>query len=117
MDKEIEELLKDSLKQANKGIKIRDRIIVFLIAILALLSVAMCFTGVALYDSMSYEYVTTTTETTETTTYTDSEVDQSKDTKDVGMSAEGDNANVEYNEIAGNQYNDSAVHNEGGGSE
>ena len=84
MDREIEELLKDSLKQANKGIKIRD---------------------------------TTTTETTETTSYTDSEVDQSQDTKDVGMSAEGDDANVEYNEIAGNQYNDSAVHNEGGGSE
>ena len=113
MDKEIEELLKDSLKQANKGIKIRDRIIVFLIVILALLSVAMCYTGVALYDSMSYEYVTTTTETTETTTYTDS----SNNTNDVDMSAEGDNANVEYNEVAGNQYNDNATHKEGGGSE
>lgn len=113
MEREIEELLKDSLKQANKGIKIRDRIIVFLIVIITLLAVSACFTGASLYDVMQYEYVTTTTETTETTTYTDN----SSNTNDVDVSAEGDNANVEYNDVAGNQYNDNATHNEGGGSE
>lgn len=31
----------------------------------------------------------------------------------MNLSTEGDNANAEYNDVAGDQYNDSATHNEG----
>lgn len=30
------------------------------------------------------------------------------------MSSTGDNANAEYNDVAGDQYNDNATHTEGG---
>ena len=33
-------------------------------------------------------------------------------TQDVDLSTEGENANAEYNDVQGNQYNDSATHNE-----
>ena len=36
--------------------------------------------------------------------------------KDVDIDTKGDNANAEYNDVNGNQYNDDAVHNEGGES-
>nr|DAX35069.1 MAG TPA: hypothetical protein [Bacteriophage sp.] len=37
-------------------------------------------------------------------------------TKDVDIDTKGDNANAEYNDVNGNQYNDDAIHNEGGES-
>ena len=35
-------------------------------------------------------------------------------TENVDLSTEGDNASAEYNDVEGNQYNDSSTHNEGG---
>ena len=46
-----------------------------------------------------FEYVETTTE----------EYNQ-----DVDLSTEGDNTSATYNDVKGNQYNDSSTHNEGG---
>lgn len=50
------------------------------------------------YESQ-FDYVTTTQET---------------ETKSVDVGTEGDNANAEYNDVGGNQYNDNAIHNQGG---
>ena len=34
--------------------------------------------------------------------------------KDVDVETSGDSSNAEYNDVSGNQYNDNAVHNQGG---
>ena len=34
-------------------------------------------------------------------------------TEQIEVGTDGDNANAKYNDVEGNQYNDSAVHNEG----
>lgn len=34
------------------------------------------------------------------------------ETKSVDVGTNGDNANAEYNDVDGNQYNDNATHNE-----
>lgn len=52
------------------------------------------YSGFIWYESQ-FDYVTT-----------------EQETQDVDLSTEGDNANAEYNEVQGNQYNDSATHNE-----
>lgn len=39
---------------------------------------------------------------------------QETETKSVDVGTEGDNANAEYNDVGGNQYNDNAIHNQGG---
>lgn len=36
------------------------------------------------------------------------------ETKDVDLSTSGDSADATYNDVSGDQYNDDAVHNEGG---
>lgn len=49
-----------------------------------------------MYESQ-YDYVTT---------------EQTTETKSVDVGTDGDNANAEYNDVDGNQYNDNATHNE-----
>lgn len=107
VDSSTEELLKDSLTQANRGIRIRDRIIGFMLLLCVLMGCSVGILGMITYDTLTYEYVITTTEET-TETISDS------NNKDIDMSSSGDNANVEYNDVAGDQYNDNATHNEGG---
>lgn len=38
--------------------------------------------------------------------------EQTTETKSVDVGTNGDNANAEYNDVDGNQYNDNATHNE-----
>lgn len=99
MDEETKGLLMDSLKESNKSGRLKDRIIVLLVALCIALAISVIIMGRITYDVMTYEYVETTTTDYEQT---------------VDMSSSGENANVEYNDVAGNQYNDSATHNEGG---
>lgn len=94
MKEEYEKLLLDTAKQASLSSKIKDKIIVLLI-VLMFLEAVVGYCGFVWYESQ-FDYVTTE----ETTT-------------DVELSTEGDNANAEYNDVEGDQYNDSSVHNEG----
>lgn len=96
------QLLIDSQKEIKKSNRLKDKIIVLLIIFLFVEPIVF-FAGFLAYESQ-YEYVTTTTETYE-------------DTKDIDMSSEGDNASAEYNDVAGDQYNDNATHSEGGAVE
>lgn len=70
--------------------KMKDAIIIVLIVCMMIEACAF-YIGFVWYES---QFDTTTTTTTEVYT-------------------EGDNANAEYNNVEGNQYNDSSVHNEG----
>ena len=92
-------LLIDSQKEIKKSNRLKDKIIIMLIVFLFIEPIIL-FSGFLLYESQ-FEYVETTTETYE-------------DTKDVDMSSTGDNASAEYNDVAGDQYNDNATHMEGG---
>lgn len=92
-------LLIDSQKEIKKSNRMKDKIIILLIVFLFIEPVIL-FGGFLLYESQ-FEYVETTTETY-------------NDTKDIDMSSTGDNANAEYNDVAGDQYNDNATHMEGG---
>lgn len=94
MKEEYEKLLLNTAKQASLSSKIKDKIIILLI-VLMFLEAVVGYCGFVWYESQ-FDYVTTE----ETTT-------------DVELSTEGDNANAEYNDVEGNQYNDSSVHNEG----
>lgn len=94
MKEEYEKLLLDTAKQASLSSKIKDKIIILLI-VLMFLEAVVGYCGFVWYESQ-FDYVTTE----ETTT-------------DVELSTEGDNANAEYNDVEGDQYNDSSVHNEG----
>ena len=89
--KDYEKLVFDSAKEMSKSNKIKDKIIILLI-VLMLLQAVCFFAGFVWYESQ-YEYVTT---------------------ENVDLSTEGDNASAEYNDVEGNQYNDSSTHNEGG---
>lgn len=91
-------ILVDVQKETARSNKTKDRIIILLI-VLMFLEAVVFFRGFIWYESQ-YDYVTTKT--------TDQNVD---------LSSEGDNASAEYNDVNGDQYNDSAVHNEGGGDE
>ena len=94
MKEEYEKLLLGTAKQASLSSKIKDKIIILLI-VLMFLEAVVGYCGFVWYESQ-FDYVTTE----ETTT-------------DVELSTEGDNANAEYNDVEGNQYNDSSAHNEG----
>lgn len=90
---EVERVLIDTQKEYSKSNRTKDKIIMLLI-ILMFLEAVIGYSGFVWYESQ-FDYVTTETR--------ESGVD---------ISTEGDNANAEYNDVQGNQYNDSATHNE-----
>ena len=94
---DFSEVLIDVQKEYKRSNKIKDIIIIILIVLMFLQSVFNfgCFVW---YESQ-FDYYDTAQET---------------DTKDVDVETSGDNANAEYNDVSGNQYNDNAVHNQGG---
>lgn len=96
-NEDVEKLLFDTQRIYSESNKIKDRIIIMLIVLMFLEAVAG-FTGFVWYESQ-FETVQTTEET---------------ETKDVDLSTSGDNADATYNDVSGDQYNDDAVHNEGG---
>lgn len=87
----INEVLKDTVENQGKTIRHLKQIIIALI-ISWLLSVCFGFGAFVWYESQ-FEY---SEETTETTVY-----------------SEGDDADAEYNDVKGDQYNDNSVHKEG----
>lgn len=93
MPNEFERVLLDVQKEYSKSNKFKDKIIIVLI-VLMFLEAVIGYSGFLWYESQ-FDYVTT-----------------EQTTSDVDLSMEGDNANAEYNEVQGNQYNDSATHNE-----
>lgn len=97
MQSEFENLLLDTQKEYTRSNKFKDKIIVLLI-ILMFLEAVVGYCSFVWYESQ-FDYVTTTQET---------------ETKSVDVETEGDNANAEYNDVGGNQYNDNATHNQGG---
>ena len=90
---EVERVLIDTQKEYSKSNRTKDKIIMLLI-ILMFLEAVIGYSGFVWYESQ-FDYVTTETR--------ESGVD---------ISTEGDNANAEYNDVHGNQYNDRATHNE-----
>ena len=90
---EFSEVLIDVQKEYKRSNKLKDIIIIILIVLMFLQS-AFSFGCFVWYESQFY-YVTT-------------------NGKDVDVETSGDNANAEYNDVNGNQYNDNAVHNQGG---
>lgn len=95
MDRDLQDVFVAMQKESNKKAKRKDIIIVILIVFLFLEPIAF-YTGFLWYESQ-FDYVETTTEE-----------------KTVDLDTSGDNANAEYNEVNGNQYNDNATHNESG---
>lgn len=95
MENETERILIDVQREYTKSNGKKDKIIVLLIIIMFLEAVIF-YAGFVYYESQ-FDYV----ETYDTT-------------KDVDIDTKGDNANAEYNDVNGNQYNDNATHNEGG---
>ena len=93
MPNEFERVLLDVQKEYSKSNKFKDKIIIVLI-VLMFFEAVIGYSGFLWYESQ-FDYVTT-----------------EQTTSDVDLSTEGDNANAEYNEVQGNQYNDSAIHNE-----
>lgn len=90
---EFSEVLLDVQKEYKRSNKLKDIIIIILIVLMFLQS-AFNFGCFVWYESQ-FDYVTT-------------------NGKDVDIETSGDNANAEYNDVDGNQYNDNAVHNQGG---
>lgn len=90
---EFSEVLIDVQKEYKRSNKLKDIIIIILIVLMFLQS-AFSFGCFVWYESQ-FDYVTT-------------------DGKNVDVETSGDNANAEYNDVSGNQYNDNAVHNQGG---
>ena len=93
MQGEFENLLLDTQKEYSRSNRMKDKVIVVLI-VLMFLEAVIGYCGFVWYESQ-FDYVTT-----------------EQTTKDVDLSTEGDNANAEYNDVNGNQYNDSVTHNE-----
>lgn len=93
MSGEFEQILLDTQKEYSRSNRMKDKVIVLLI-VLMFLEAIVGYCGFVWYESQ-FDYVTT-----------------EQTTKDVDLSTEGDNANAEYNDVQGNQYNDSATHNE-----
>lgn len=90
---EFSEVLLDVQKEYKRSNKLKDIIIIILIVLMFLQS-AFNFGCFVWYESQ-FDYVTT-------------------NGNDVDIETSGDNANAEYNDVDGNQYNDNAVHNQGG---
>lgn len=93
MSDEYVRILLDVQKEYSKSNKIKDVIIIVLI-VLIFIEAVVFYCGFVWYESQ-FDYVMTDTVT-----------------EDVELSTEGDNANAEYNSVEGDQYNDSATHNE-----
>lgn len=90
---EVERVLIDTQKEYSRSNRMKDKIIVVLI-VLMFLEAIVGYCGFIWYESQ-FDYVTT-----------------EQTTQDVDLSTEGDNTSAEYNDVHGNQYNDSATHNE-----
>ena len=86
----LNKVLLDVQKEYAQSNKLKDKIIILLI-VLMFAEAVVGYSGFVWYES---KFETTTTEQIE-------------------VGTDGDNANAEYNDVEGNQYNDSAVHNEG----
>lgn len=99
-ENELQELLIDTQKEYTRSNKFKDKMIVLLI-VLMFLEAAIGYCGFVWYESQ-FDYVTT---------------EQTTETKSVDVGTDGDNANAEYNDVDGNQYNDNATHNETKGGE
>lgn len=82
---EFSEVLLDVQKEYKRSNKLKDIIIIILIVLMFLQS-AFNFGCFVWYESQ-FDYVTT-------------------DGKNVDVETSGDNANAEYNDVSGNQYND-----------
>ena len=93
MQGEFENLLLDTQKEYSRSNRMKDKIIIVLI-VLMFLEAVIGYCGFVWYESQ-FDYVTT-----------------EQTTQDVDLSTEGENDNAEYNDVHGNQYNDSATHNE-----
>lgn len=100
MQDEFKEIIIDTQKEYKKSNKFRGRVIMLLIILLIIETIL--FGGFLWYRESAYEYVDTETEKTK---------------EEILLETEGDNANAEYNNVEGNQYNDSATHNDNGGDE
>lgn len=94
---EFSEVLLDVQKEYKRSNKLKDIIIIILIVLMFLQS-AFSFGCFVWYESQ-FEYYDTA---------------QEENTKDVDIETSGDSANAECNDVSGNQYNDNAVHNQGG---
>ena len=95
MDSELKSILIDIQKEYVKSDIIKNRIIILLI-ILMFVEAIVGYVGFVWYESQ-FDVV---------------------EERTVDISTDGDNASAIYNDVSGNQYNDSAVHNEGlGGTE
>lgn len=106
-NEEFTKVLLDTQTEYSRSNRAKDKIIALLIV--ALLVEAIAFFGIFCWYEAQFDYVATETVT-----------EKEDATKDVNLSTEGDNANAEYNDVAGDQYNDNATHNEGvqeGGAE
>ena len=90
-------ILIDSQKEIKKSNRMKDKIIILLIVFL-FIEPAILFGGFLLYESQ-FEYV---------------DLYDTAEETNVDLDASGDSANAEYNDVEGNQYNDSSTHNEGG---
>lgn len=95
MPNEFESLLLDVQKEYRKSNRLKDKVIVLLI-ILMFLEAVIGYSGFVWYESQ-FDYVETET------------IDSSSD---VDVSADGESANARY--VEGSQYNDNAIHTEGG---
>lgn len=98
MDDIMRDVFVNMQKQKNKELKRKDIIIAILVIFLFVEPIVF-YAGHLWYESQ-YEYTETTTEE-----------------QKVEVSTSGDNANAEYNDVDGNQYNDNATHNESGETE
>lgn len=100
MQSEFENLLLDTQKEYRRSNRMKDKIIVVLI-VLMFLEAIIGYCGFVWYESQ-FDYVTT---------------EQTTETKSVDVGTDGDNANAEYNDVDGNQYNNNATHNETNGGD
>ena len=93
-ERELQEMMIDIQNEYTASNRTKDKIIITLIVLMFLEAVTF-FSGFVWYESQ-FEYTTT---------------------ESIEVGTEGDNANAEYNDVEGNQYNDNAVHNESGENE
>lgn len=91
MENDLKDILLDSLKHQRKETRFWKKMCIVLICFLLFLS-CFYYAGFVWYES---QYETT-------------------ETKTIEVGTEGDNANAEYNDVGGDQYNDNATHSEGG---
>lgn len=94
---ELKYILIETQKEYVRSNKEKDKIIdllLVLVLILVIIIGGLCYYELS-FETVETEKVTTTTE----------------------IGTEGDNASIDYNEVGGNQYNDSATHNEGKGGD